>query len=477
MTPPPPFVFGSGDTFADVRDCIPARLLALAAKSAALLGIDSSVVAVAGLAHFAASLGRLCFLDDGFSQFPACFSVAVLSDSLLPFDWITLLGRGWVDEATSVQNLDSDQVRAVIKNAVRKAGTKGPDRGSIDPQFQAYADTLPLTIVNMMRRRTILSKVDPNAAARAVVDSRDRCAVMMNGADDPMAEWAHLPPSKQQKLTEMLKLSGQGKALTITSKGTEVLGTLHALWLTRRESVRKALFDRRSASINRSAPVLLFQQHGNPKRFPDVEAAEFQEWSKCLKMAFDHRRNASPEDSSTIVINKPARQIAEEFYEQFANALSRVPASLHPYLSWLPDLPLRLLNVLVVSKAIEKMLDMKPTGSAQEPPKPDPNELPATMRQAVRLTRWLCQEHHRVVFKCMGVAATDNEEHATDSTDMVNLEEVILAKLKDKGPQAPRKLQRSFHDLSARDRDRAVASLKKACRVVEMEDGRLAAAA
>ncbi len=477
MTPPPPFVFGSGDSFADVRDCIPPRLLALAAKGPALLGLDTPVVAVAGLAHLAASLGRSYFFGDGSSQFPPCFNLAVLSDSLLPFDWLSFLGRGWVDEATRVQNLDSAQVRTVIKNALREVATKGPERSSIDPQFEAYAEKLPLTVVNMMRRRTILSRVDPDAAARAVVDSRDYCAVITNGASDPMAEWAQLPPGKQQKLTEMLKLGWQGKPLTVTSKGAEVPGTVNALWITRGEPVRRALFDRRGATVNQSAPVLLFPQHGNPKRLPAVDAVEFVEWSKCLKMAFDYRSNVPPEGPCTIAMDKHARQVAEEFYEQFANALVRVPESLHPYLSWLPDLPLRLFSIMLMSKTIGRMLDMKPTGAAQAPPKPDPKELQATMRQAVRLTRWLCQEHYRVVCSYMDAASTDSTGSATDSTDMADLGELILTKLKDKGPQEPRELQRCFHDLRAEDRDKAVSRLKTAGRVVVMEDGRLTAAA
>ncbi|MCF7787155.1 MAG: hypothetical protein K9N47_13595 [Prosthecobacter sp.] len=477
MTPPPPFEFGSGDSFEEVCDCIPPRLLALAAKGPALLGLDTPVVVVAGLAHLAASSGRSCLLDDGSTLIPPCFSLAVLSDSLLPFDWLSVLGRGWVDEATRIQNLDSDHVRAVIKEALRNVATKGPDRSSIDPQFAAYAEKLPLNVVNMMRQRTILSRVDPDAAARAVVDSRDHCAVIMNGAGDPMAEWAQLPPGKQQKLTEMLKLGWQGKPLTVTSKGTEVPGTVHALWLTAREPVRRALFDRRGATVNQSAPVLLFLQHGNPKRLPAVDAVEFVEWSKCLNAAFDYRRNASPENPGIIAMDKHARQVAEELYEQFADALVRVPESLHPYLSWLPDLPLRLFSVLLVSKTIGRALDMKPTIEAQEPPKRDPNDLQATMQQAVRLTRWLCQEHYRVVCSYKGAASTDSAREATDSTDMAALEEVILQRLKDHGPLHPRDLQRRFHALSAQARDSAIQRLKSKGLVTIEPDGMLRQAA
>ena len=99
------------------------------------------------------------------------------------------------------------------------------------------------------------------------------------------------------------------------------------------------------------------------------------------------------------------------------------------------------------------------------------------MWQAVRLTRWLCQEHYRVVRGYTEGWSTDRTEQATDNTDTTALEEDILTKLKDKGPQDPRELQRCFHDLRASDRDKAVAHLKFSGRVVENADGRLEAAA
>ncbi len=477
MSTPPPFEFGSGDAFADVRDCIPRRLLALAAKGPALLGLDTSVVTVIGLAHLAASSGRTFLLDDGCTRVPACFSLAVISDSLLPYDWLSRLGIGWVDAATKFQNLDSAAVQAVIRDAVRNIATKGPDRSAIDPHFEAFAEQIPVNVANMLRRRTITSKVDPNAVMRAVVDSRDHCAVLMNGAGDPMTEWAQLTPGKQQKLTELLMLGWQGKPLTVTSKGAEVPGMVHALWLTRAEPLRRAMFDHRSAAMNQSAPVLLFQQHGNPKRLPDVEAVELVEWSKCLQTAFESRFSTTSGEPGIITLDKPARQIAEEFYGQFANALVRVPESMHPYMRWLPDLPLRLHSLLLVSKSIERLLGRKIPTEPQEQPKRDPAELQTSMLQAVRLTRWLCQEHYRVVCSYMGATSTDSPGQTTDNTDMAALEEVILTKLKDKGPQEPRELQRCFHDLRASDRDKALTRLKTAGRVVETADGRLEAAA
>ena len=477
MTPPPPFEFGSGDAFDDVRDCIPVRLLALASKGPSHLGLDAPVVAAAGLAHLAASFGRVCSVDDGATCIHPCFSLAVVSDSLMPLDWLSNLGAGWIGEATKFQTLETGEIREVIKNALRDIATKGPDRNTIDPQFESFAEKLPLSVVNMMRRRTITTKVDPAAVARAIVDSRDHCAVLMNGAADPMTEWSHLSPGKQEKLAEMLMLSWQGKPLTITPQGSEVEGTLHALWLTHPEPVRKAMFDRRASALNRTAPILLFPQHGNPKRLPDVDAVELVQWHQLLKEAHRHRFHTSLEGPAVLTLDKPARQLAEEFYRQFADVLLRVSESTRPYLRWLPDLPLRLFSILLLSQALDHLLQDRIPAELPAPPAPDPSRLQKVMGQAVRLTRWLCQEHYRVVRGYTEGWSTDVSEPTTDSTDMTALEEDILTKLKDKGPQDPRELQRCFHDLRARERDKALARLKSTGRVVESADGRLEAAA
>lgn len=473
----PPFNFGSGDVFEDVRDCIPGRLLALAAAGPTHLGLDAPVVAAAGLAHLAASFGRVCSVDDGATCIHPCFSLAVVTDSLMPLDWLSNLGAGWIGEATKFQMLEMGEFREVIKSALRNVASERQDRSICDPQFESYVEKLPLTVVNMMRRRTITTKLDPAAVARAIVDSRDHCAVLLSGATDPMAEWSHLSPGKQQKVAEMLMLSWQGKPLTVTPQGSEVPGTVHALWLTHPGAVRKAMFDRRASAWNRIAPILLFSQHGNPKRLPDVDAVEVVQWHQLLKEAHRHRFHSSLERPAVFTLDKPARELAEEFYRQFADALIRVPESVRPYLRWLPDLPLRLFSILVLSQTLERLLEGCTSADPPVPSSSDPDRFQRVMSQAVRLTRWLCQEHYRVVCGYTEKWSTDVAEPATDSTDMTALEELIWTKLKEKGPQAPRDLQRGFHDLRAGERDKALARLKSTGRVVESADGRLEAAA
>jgi hypothetical protein len=472
----PPFAFGTADDFNDVRDCVPRTLMSLAAKGTALLGLEPRVVAAVGLAHLAASLGRSFFFDDGRTRIPACFNLAVVSERLPARDWTASLGRGWTESATQLQAMHSLKIQESIRNCVRDAATKRSER-NIDPQFEAYEKEIPLNVVNMLRRRTITSKVDPDSVARAIVDSRDHCVLMVNGAGDPMEEWSQLSPAKRHRLAELLMLSWQCKPVTITPTGAELPGTAHLLWQTSREKVRSVMFDRRMPSMCKSVPVLLFQHSGEPKRMPDVHASEFREWSHFLKNLSDYR--SRPTCNSDFTLAKPEQKAVDEFFAQFAIALAKAPASMQPYLAWLPDLLMRLILAILTAKTMDALKQQTIAGAASAVQSSTvPQNAPVTMMQeAVRLTRWLSQEHYRTVCSYLAVTSAETGGSATDNTDTEALEERILQKLHDAGPQSPRQLQRSFHELSAKTRDAVIWRLKTKGQVTESPDGMLEEAA
>jgi len=474
--PLPPFAFGTADDFNDVRNCVPRALMALAAKGTALLGLDPRVVTVVGFAHIAASLGRSFFLDDGRTRIPACFNLAVVSERLPARDWTVSLGRGWTESATQLQAMHSVKLQELIRNCVRDAATKRTER-NIDPQFEAYEKEIPLYVVDMLRRRTLTSKIDPDAVARAIVDSRDHCVLMTNGAGDPMEEWSQLSPAKRQRLAELLMQGWQCKHLTITPTGAELPGTAHLLWHTSREQVRSVMFNRRMPSMCRSAPVLLFQHNGEPKRMPDVHAAEFNEWSHFLKNLSDYR--SQPNCNSDFTLAKPEQKAVDEFFAQFDDALTKTPEIMHPHLAWLPDLLMRLITAILMVKSMDALKQQNLEGVATAGQSSTmPQNAPMTMMQeAVRLTRWLCQEHYRTVCSYLAVTSADSDQQATDNTDTERLEEDILQRLKDNGPQTHRELQRSFHELPAKTRDEVLRRLKTKGAVIENSEGKLELAA
>ena len=474
--PLPPFTFTAAEHFNDVQECVPATLRSLALKGPSLLGLEPRAVAVVGLSHLAASLGRSMILDDGRTRIPPCFNLAVVSEKMPARDWVVSLGRGWTESATQLQAMPSQRLQELLRNCVRDAAIKKAER-NIDPQFESYEKEIPLNVVNMLRRRTITSKVDPDAVARAIVDSRDHCVLLVNGASAPMAEWSQLSPAKRQRLAELLVLSWQCKPVTITPMGAELPGTAHLLWQASREEVSRLMFDRRMPGLCRSAPVMLFQHSGEPKRLPDVDAEEFQEWSHLLKSLADYR--SRPTLDSAIILAKTERKAVDEFFAQFASALAKVPETMRPYLTWLPDLLMRLFPAIVMAKSMDALKQQFTGGTtkAGQPLAVPENAPVTTMNDAVHLTRWLCQEHYRTVCSYLAVTSADSDRQATDNTDTERLEEEILQRLKDNGPQTPRDLQRTFHELSAKTRDAAILRLKTKGQVTESPDGMLARAA
>jgi hypothetical protein len=269
----------------------------------------------------------------------------------------------------------------------------------------------------------------------------------------------------------MLSLSWQGKPISITGKGGDIPGVVHVLWQTQPESVRRAIIARRASAMNRTVPILLFRLNGTAKRLPDVTAKPFTGWTKCLEDAYSYRLRSSTGEPTILQLDNPSRMIAEEFYSQFSAALARTPAAMQDHLRWLPDLVLRLYILVVVSSSIVER-------DSAGPKKAQPSDIMRNaMLKAVRFTRWLCQEHYRVVRAYLEMGDAGSHGLATDSTDKEEIAENILTKLRDNGPQAPRELQRSFHKLSAQARDESIAHLKSTGQVVETSDGRLEMAA
>ncbi len=478
QTPLPRFEFGSTVGFDEVRDCIPPCLLALSAKGPELLGLAPPVVAIAGLAHLGASLGRTVCADDGCTHIPACFNLAIVSDNQLDDDWLSKLGKGWIDPADQIQTTDLKLAQKAIKNGVREIAAQRSEHefSSNDPQFDAMQKAIPQSYMNLLRRRIILSKLDPGSVARALVESKDQCITLLQGAYDPMDEWASMPPGKQREMAEMLMLSWRCKHLRLPPHSAEVHASVHLLWTVRADTARRVLFSRRSPVAQNPLPVLLFRQSGTPKRIPDVCAKEFSNWTKCLETAFSYR--FAPEGTPIFTMDPPTRKIAVEFFEQFAAALSNAPPSMHPHLNWLPDLVLRLYSIIVMAKIMDRYTALSVNVTAAQEPAPDTtNGRQLAMTQAVRLTRWLCQEHYQVVEGLMTRSPSALGFSGTDNTDTLDLAEAIFSKLQDQGPKTPRELQRCFHDLHAGDRDQAIAGLKRAGRVVENGAGQLEAAA
>lgn len=472
-----PFEFGIGDTFDDVRECLPPRLLALTAKAPALLGIDARSAAIGGLGHLASAVGRGVFLDDGTARIPPCFSLAVISDSTAPIEWLATIGRGWLEEAKGMSNFwTSDQAKLVLQRYLRDAAAQDTDTRTSDPQIDQIVNTIPINALNMVHTQFLTTRTDPTAAGLAIVHNSGRTTTMINGARDPLIEWRQLKPILQRQLTEMLILGWMSKPMPVTSQRTEIPASLNCLWQTRTQSLQQAWFSSRGTCAGDPPPVLLFKFSGTPKRLPEVEAPEFEDWAQLLKVAFHCRRVVN--GSSNIVLEQSVRYIAEAFFNQFDAATSEMPKEMQPWLQWIPDLALRMYHLQLIAHSLEQTIFATTTGEGRKQPSEFPiQQKNQAMMSAVRLTRWAANEHFRVIQDFMGKSEGRSPSTITDNTDMEALAEDILQKLKDNGPQTPRDLQRSFHELPAKTRDEALRRLKNRGVVTEDSGGKLELAA
>lgn len=472
----PAFDFGTVENFDAVRDCVPPRLLALAAKGPALLGLEPRTIVVAGLAHLAAALGRSTLLDDGMASTSPAFNLAVLSDTPLPSNWLPTIGRGWLEQVHRFSSVTPEIAQAAIRQHVQETSTRKPGVKTRDPQMDRLMEQIPENLVNMLRVQFTSNRVDPSAVSRSLVQCRDHAITLLNGAVDPLSEWSHLTPCKQRQWTEMVTLSWTGRPLSITAQGAETSSSLTCLWQTRTEHLRRAWFSRESETSRNPPPVLLFRQQGTPKRFPSVQSKDFVEWSQWLGAAFEFRLQ---EPKSTIIsLDSQARLLAENWFTEFAAALGSMPVPAQRWLSWLPDLVLRLYQLLLIGRALDRSRTDKPKEPDTGPSRKEtPQEMMMVMSQAIRLTRWLSHEHYRVVQQMMGQSNASGISTATDTTDMEALQEDILRRLRDNGPLKRRELQRTFHNLPASARDEALHNLKSDGQILEGPDGELKVAA
>ena len=461
---PPPFEFGMPEPFDALRTAVPPRLMALAAKGPAVLGLEAPTIVAAGLAHLAAAMGRSVLLDDGAYNLVPGFSLAVLDDTAHSLEWLSNIGKGWVDQAVSLRAQTPDAARIAIRQYMQEAAVRSPRPRSGDPQIDQCLQNIPENLVSMLRTQYVAHKTDPVTLASSLVHSSDHAVTAVNGAMDPFQEWASQTPGKQRQLTEMLTMSWKGKPMEISTRGGSAPASLTCLWQTRTAAVREALCGNLATLARNPAPILMFSQKGVPARFPRVEAIEFGAWFECLGYAFGNRLQASK--PTVIILDPELKRQAAVWFTQFNAALAKTPQPMQPWLSWLPDLVLRIYLVLLISSSIHTILGTIPTDPERQR-QLALKERQKIMSDAIALTRWLAQEHFCAVQDLLG---TDSLTF-TDSTDMQTLEDGILQRLRDYGPMTPRELQRKFHALSAQTRDGVVQRLKSNGLVTDNPDG------
>ena len=285
----------------------------------------------------------------------------------------------------------------------------------------------------------------------------------------------------------MLSHSWQCKPLETSSQSAAIPGTLCAIWSLRAAAARRLFFTARHLVSSVPPPLLLIHHGGSCLRYPQVDAPGLIAWQAFLGDLLNERTSAP---SEAFPVQLPAA--AEQFVQNAALAAAEQPAAIRPWLEWTAELLPRLFMALMIpmTLTINKRRTQKLAELARKYPNAESREtagynvekqafektLPVSIPalafdHALLLSRWLLQEHCQAVQK---LAESRPNAPVTDNTDNDGLMQGILCKLHAHGPLTPRHLQRSFHHLTARERDDAIETLKKQGLVRQSEDGSLA---
>jgi hypothetical protein len=451
-----PFTFEEPVTYEEINDCLPSVLRALAAKAEDVFGLSPSTIAAAGLAHLAAAIGRSTLLDDGTAVTAPGYNFVAVSDDRCSADWLSAMGRGWTDNAASLRGLESKPIAC----ASRRPWVGAKDRRSTEkPEAGEPLDKQPLEQMGATINSIVLKD--------ALVRSPDNAVALIQGADDPMFEWTRLKPGMQHNLSSLLSLSWQGRLLKTGPRDPSIKGSLTCLWQAQCAEIRHAWNHPSKSSKDSVPPFLLFSTKGKARRFPTQDASELAAWKQHVQTAFVHRLSRPAAVFPMIFVAQ-----AEDFSRQLMKAVQSCPAQMEPWLHWTSGLLPRIINLLIHDKLLA-MSQTPPNHSQKGPNDEKQKSYQQLMRQSLMLTTWLLQSHHKTVQKILSQPGRQPSDNP-DGTDNIGLSESIMRRLHDQGPLSRRELQRSFHQMSAQQRDKAVARLKSTGQVVETEDGKLA---
>jgi hypothetical protein len=468
--------------FQDIKDCLPPILAKLACKSQQLMGVASETCAATGLAHLAASYGRYIVIDDGISRRAPTINFLAVSNQPASSDWMVFLGRGWTDVARRATGIDLAELISQLNETKRDpARPKG-----------AQAVKQPPSPNNAVKPVTVLtSSVSPAEVGRLLQQSPDACLTILNSIDDPLEEWSRLVAMDQRRLFTMLRESWCGRSVHTTLKDDETLeATLGCLWSTHQASATRTFFRSGNSLQDNLPPLLLHQVRGNPLCYPDCDAPEVQEWNQLLHERFATR------SKKTVDIALVFRAEAEKFARDVRTEINNQPALYRPWLGWTCDLLPKIFTLLwseyihmwekqkkdrvaeyhsqLGEDASVRFADIETQHiHAQVEAAIPKNKVSYILPKALRLTTWLIQEHHAAL-KALASAPTEPQPADNpDNPDKGSLSEAILGRLRDKGPMLPRKIQRSFRKVTAKERDEAVEILKSRGLVTQSKDGKL----
>lgn len=351
---------------------------------------------------------------------------------------------------------DLAKARSLLKN---KAGMVG-----IPAAYELHEQILQLHRV--LNPITVVSEVRPEEMIGALRHSFDHHVVSTGGLWDPVQMLLESKTGTAKELFQLLWLSWQDMGLP-SGSSVPMEGTLGVAWQSSTRWCRSLVFGKQHEWQRWLPPVLLVRQggsaQGNAKPDDDEVLAK---WVKKLTGFFSSRYVARLPEVWTL------SQDAKALHQQFCNAVANLYAKdenggreqreLFAGLAW------RLAIVLnLVDETMGEDAGLIPDISGD------------VMHRACMIGWWMVHEHRECLELLRQSAGVDDDKDegpsdGIDIVDMEGLKQAILDRLTAKGAMTRRELCRSFHELPAKYRDKAIYQLLKELKISELPDGRVA---
>jgi hypothetical protein len=461
--------FGSG-SIDEVASLLPTALSPFVETAPDVIGVSQETALAAALTQMTAAMGGSDLLQiPGLGNIPAQINLVMVAKTVSETTWLQYSAQPLMLSAKRALQLRAqvgpEEARRRYMERHRRMSDKDIVMArNIEPDecmawINACAAHKPRTIVWGNGRVAEIKEALPGCY--------DHTVCLCNGAVDPLFEWMKLPRTEREELLKLLSHSWNRIPLLTSSRGEALPATLQMIVGTGQEEAERWLSESRRWLDRQRVPILMFRQEGTPHWMPREEALQKSMLHLFMENC-DERRKATI-GPRHWEFEPNAIALLESFQKDFIKKMQILPEHEQKEVQWITDVTLRLSLLFAATedifrsdssrlidnrKTTAKTISVKDTGSA------------------VLLTRWLAA-HHLKTLRWLRKKTSPDRPDNTDIPDNGELEDRLAEKLRDKGAMTRRELQRSYHQVSAKERDLSIERLISKGRIKALEDGRL----
>jgi hypothetical protein len=418
-------------------------------------GVEAKPIVAACLAVCGMAVGNLLQVESPTSRFRISvpFNLALCMSGDRSPGWLNFLRAYLFGRISKLQcenqdlppNVARDNLRSRIQRL--EAARKTVD---VDPQL-IQVEELAIAMEKARLKPAVASiQFEPTVLKRVIEHSFDEAVTLADLGGDPVERFLELKKQDRQELVRLLNCSWDGLPLFMGER--TLTAALSVFWPTREEML-VPFFECEAISGSQPPAILLIPGGTEAISASSLKIPDEDAWISLIDRLFFLRCHNSP---TQFPVDESAEVRLCDFTREIGTAVGK--SVVRRYITWLPELALRL---AILFAAIAQQSD-------DDAP-------PAAVDSAILITKWLAGAHLQVVRSMadapgtLSVRGTDNAA----STDRKDPAEVMLRKIRQKGPIPYRQLWRSYNKPKAAWFQHTLDSLLQDGRVTKTEAGML----